>query len=397
MEMALAHELERATGSAEVQRALYAFVGEQSFSAGVVYGMTKSLVVGVWQLGDLLKTFALAEYNDLRHAGTFWQRVRAVAKMGTVNAMAAAELWTASLFWPRINAMAESAARQRDALFTTVAYAFEHPGEVFRKIKDDQVRKYQEFKRHVAAHTVAGNFHAGALLGELLLDILLIADGITALARLATRIPGLLELLPRLRELAPAMREAVEQSAETVKAADAAKTADAAPARPVARAATPPAAPAAAAAGPKPTILSGHGGASGDMMTVPQGTSITVYSEHGATISDRLGNAIETGGDTSGVWQKTYNPGDQMPDYILSEPTNLNIMGNPTTVTQDTRLSDLVQPNMGCVKWAACTYDPTLPSSNLMYDTHGVIDTSVPKGMNPWVTTYTNPGSLGTP
>ena len=70
------HRLHDAVGSDAVQKALFAVLGEQSFTAGVAYGMTKGLVVGVWQLGLLFKTLAFAEYDDLKHGGTFWERMR---------------------------------------------------------------------------------------------------------------------------------------------------------------------------------------------------------------------------------------------------------------------------------------------------------------------------------
>ncbi|HSS23219.1 MAG TPA: hypothetical protein VLL82_02145, partial [Mycobacterium sp.] len=50
--------------------------------------------------------------------------------------------------------------------------------------------------------------------------------------------------------------------------------------------------------------ISGHGAYNPDHghTFVPQGTTITTYAEHGSTITDELGNLIETGGDTSGVY-----------------------------------------------------------------------------------------------
>lgn len=48
-----------------------------------------------------------------------------------------------------------------------------------------------------------------------------------------------------------------------------------------------------------PNILSGHGalvvGDASPVLRVPLGTSVPVWTEHGNTISDLLGNAIETG------------------------------------------------------------------------------------------------------
>jgi hypothetical protein len=103
-------------------------------------------------------------------------------------------------------------------------------------------------------------------------------------------------------------------------------------------------------------VLSGHGGirmGDGTPTTVPPGTSVAMYSEHGVPISDALGNRIETGNPPP---LEVFGPGEQLPDYTLYPPTGLNIEGRPRnlTVSGPTRLSDLLQPNMGRVHWAAC-------------------------------------------
>ncbi|MEC4592951.1 MULTISPECIES: putative adhesin [Nitrospirillum] len=122
---------------------------------------------------------------------------------------------------------------------------------------------------------------------------------------------------------------------------------------------------------PRKVILSGHGGYESGSVAIPEGTSVTVYSEHGATISDPLGNMIETGQDVSHVYSKTFGPGEVMPDYTLYPPDGLKIMGGQT-VTSPTRLSELLQPNMGDVHWAACTYEACSPAANIMYGTDGI-------------------------
>jgi RHS repeat-associated protein len=105
-------------------------------------------------------------------------------------------------------------------------------------------------------------------------------------------------------------------------------------------------------------VFSGHGAiAAGDtgMTTVPEGTTLNMYSPHNTTISDALGNKIETGNPAA---MYTFKPGDQVPDYLLFPPgaplSPLNIKGSPVTVTGPTRLSDLLKPNMGNTHWAAC-------------------------------------------
>lgn len=108
-------------------------------------------------------------------------------------------------------------------------------------------------------------------------------------------------------------------------------------------------------------VLSGHGGleVAGDLMTVPEGTTVTTYTGFRGGISDELGNAIETGGDLTPFADQmegaqSYLPGAQMPNYTLYPPDGLTIMGNPVTVNVPTTLSDIIQANMGHVQWAAC-------------------------------------------
>ncbi|WP_405177760.1 DUF6531 domain-containing protein [Nocardia sp. NBC_01377] len=102
-------------------------------------------------------------------------------------------------------------------------------------------------------------------------------------------------------------------------------------------------------------VFSGHGGIPiGDtsLTTVPPGTSVNMYGPHGDPISDALGNNIELHGTATPV--ETFGPGSQIPDYILSPPHGLNILGTPLTVNQSTRLSELLRANQGTVHWAAC-------------------------------------------
>ncbi len=121
--------------------------------------------------------------------------------------------------------------------------------------------------------------------------------------------------------------------------------------------------------------ISGHGDYSPahGHTTVPRGTTITVYAEHGSIITDDLGNLIETGGDTSGVYSQTFAAGEELPDYTIYPPDDLNIMGTPQTVTHPTLLSELIFEDMGPVDLAVCTYDETCPTGKI-YDVDGIFD-----------------------
>ncbi len=133
--------------------------------------------------------------------------------------------------------------------------------------------------------------------------------------------------------------------------------------------------PDADSAGPARHTISGHGAyspAHGNTM-VPRGTTITVYAEHGSIITDALGNLIETGGDTSGVYSQTFIAGEELPDYTIYPPDDLDIMGSPQTVLQPTLLSELIYEDMGPVDLAVCTYDATCPTGKV-YDVDGIFD-----------------------
>ena len=125
------------------------------------------------------------------------------------------------------------------------------------------------------------------------------------------------------------------------------------------------------------TTISGHGAyyAEDGHMSVPRGTTITVYAEHGSSITDELGNLIETGGDTSRVYSRTFYPSEQMPNYTIYPPDGLTIMGAPQTVTNPTHLTELINDEMGNVHLAICPFDETCPTG-LVYDVHGMLDES---------------------
>ncbi|XVJ69144.1 MAG: hypothetical protein HEQ39_05515 [Rhizobacter sp.] len=136
------------------------------------------------------------------------------------------------------------------------------------------------------------------------------------------------------------------------------------------------------------TVFSGHGSyeIGSGIAVVPEGTSLTVYSKFGSTITDRLGNIIETGGDLSNVYRRTYSAGEKLPNYTLHAPNGLSIQGNPFTVNSPTPLTDLLMPGMGNCSWAACTYNWRATNSNLVFDTVGIAN----KQSKQWITIYSN-------
>ncbi|TDC09208.1 RHS repeat protein, partial [Streptomyces sp. 8K308] len=102
------------------------------------------------------------------------------------------------------------------------------------------------------------------------------------------------------------------------------------------------------------TVFSGHGDIDHwDVRTtvVPEGTTLAMYCRHGETITDDFANDIEL----ESPWPvELYGPGSEVPNYWLRPPDGLTVLGQARTVDVATRLSDLLEPNMGRVHWAAC-------------------------------------------
>ncbi|MBB5020575.1 hypothetical protein HNQ59_003896 [Chitinivorax tropicus] len=120
------------------------------------------------------------------------------------------------------------------------------------------------------------------------------------------------------------------------------------------------------------TAFVGHGYSTpyDGKIIVPQGTAITPPRD-GIRITERTGQYMERGdweglsklarsderiaSDINGM--ATYLPGSQIPNYTLTAPTlpALNIYQNSISVEFKTPLIQLLQKNIGCVQWAACT------------------------------------------
>ncbi|MFB9837343.1 putative adhesin [Actinoallomurus acaciae] len=88
--------------------------------------------------------------------------------------------------------------------------------------------------------------------------------------------------------------------------------------------------------------------------TVPHGTAICFYSKHGRVLTDWKGLRIEKG--RPGVKPvETFTAGQRVPNYTLYPPGDLGtVEGLSHTVDRPTHLSQLLDPNMGRVHWAAC-------------------------------------------
>jgi RHS repeat-associated protein len=127
-------------------------------------------------------------------------------------------------------------------------------------------------------------------------------------------------------------------------------------------------------AGKNVTVFSGHGSwepLRPETKLVPEGTTLYVYVEKGAAISNDLGQAIESLQVRPGVYRRAYHAGEPIPSFNLHAPGNLDILHNQWVITTSVKkpLSELLVPNMGEVHWAACASSQYAPTKNLVYTT----------------------------
>lgn len=99
-----------AVTSIDTRSAIGLLLGERCFTAGVVAGMAKALIVGVAELVMLIKTLALAEYYEERLRFGFWDRFgRAFVQGGMPVATAVTGMVAAGQFWPGFDRLARDA------------------------------------------------------------------------------------------------------------------------------------------------------------------------------------------------------------------------------------------------------------------------------------------------
>jgi len=110
--------------------------------------------------------------------------------------------------------------------------------------------------------------------------------------------------------------------------------------------------------------IAGHGieSALAGTTTVPLGTTIMIPGQPGLMLSESMGQAMEAGNLTGASALKgstTYLPGAEIPNLILQAPdAGMTTLPTSITVTEDTPLSQILQPGMGNVCWAACRIVP---------------------------------------
>jgi hypothetical protein len=203
----LAHRVSSEIGWHGTRSATYNFLGNHSFTAGVVVGLGENLCQSVVMLVDLLKTLALSEYGEYRDGST-WQQLRwhldLVAVPGVSLMTPTVALARCSI--PHLDDKVRAAYHERQALFEAIRCAFSHREEVLGELTANQVAKAKGFAAYLDGKTLSSNYEAGKLFGELLLDLLLVIDAVAGIAKLAAKVPRFEQYTKKLANLANEMR-----------------------------------------------------------------------------------------------------------------------------------------------------------------------------------------------
>jgi hypothetical protein len=116
--------------------------------------------------------------------------------------------------------------------------------------------------------------------------------------------------------------------------------------------------------------FAGHGMNNGGEFILPEGTSLSVWQQDNRKLPEFIARAIEDGNYEALAeiasknkrvaeileGAKTYLPGSTMPDYMLLRPDRMmSVRSNSMTVSTPHYLSDMIEPGMGNLDWAACT------------------------------------------
>ena len=311
----LAHRIYRAIGWNETQSAAYNLVGRDSFTAGVVVGMGENLVKTVVSAVELVYTLALADYWESKQDHSFMARLRSSVFTTVSPALSLAPV-IAGHFWPAFDQKAKEAYEERGAIAEAIAHAFTHPKEFFKDLTKAQEAKGKEFANYLQQKSLAGNFHAGVLMGELLFDLLMVIDLAVGLAKLAVAVPRLArytqdvarlarefrvakQIENRVGELAPAGRRITQAEKE----ANAARGRSAAPTRKPAEDSDP-----LDERDPTRSEKGVYGEAQADNYMDEKGFQ-KLNGDIVKVGDDPLGKGID------GVWKNTTPP----PDYVITE------------------------------------------------------------------------------
>lgn len=211
----------------DADRATVNSIGGPAFGAGVVAGIVKNVAVSIAELGKLIMMLYLADYYTQHHSTSSLER-----SLSSSTVVFASLIDNIAQVLPGFEQMSKDAYLEREQLIGAIKSIFTNPGKTFEAFTKAASEKYDAYTKLESDHTLSGQFQAGVIFGEVLFDLVLFIDGVTAVARLATKIPSALRTLSELGEVVRSTKsvalvadESAQVAAKTRQAADLAEVA----------------------------------------------------------------------------------------------------------------------------------------------------------------------------
>ena len=147
------------------------------------------------------------------------------------------------------------------------------------------------------------------------------------------------------------------------------------------------------------------------VITVPEGTSLTVYAPHGAMLEGAVIQSVYTERAPGDLFQTTYRSGDIVPNYSITHDPTLEYLVEPdpherehllrdlpgnvyerlldesvdniVLPLDDRFLDDLLTPGMGNCHWLTCLAQYDHPNIDLVSHPEGVFDMNTRQRVDP--------------
>ncbi|MBL4608438.1 MAG: hypothetical protein JKY01_11510 [Pseudomonadales bacterium] len=200
-------QLRNITSGNALQRVAVELLGPSCFSAGVIAGIGTGIINSAVELIKLVSTFVLAELYGIHTQNQPWWKSAHPIVAGTRALMAGA---ASTMLEKEI----KTADEERHALLKELGKVLQNPQAVFEGMLDNVAEEYKRdwraFNTQLKTGTLEGQFDAGMILGQILLDVLALMTGVGGAlktsAKLATKAPHLAKWAKRIEIKSPARK-----------------------------------------------------------------------------------------------------------------------------------------------------------------------------------------------
>ncbi|MFT3784279.1 MAG: hypothetical protein QM790_19905 [Nibricoccus sp.] len=186
--------------------------GPYSFGLGACYGVAKNPIVSVAQLYELQKLFIEAEIYAYSQRPKSWWSDAAFRATLMMNPAGPLHILNGLRRHTLVPADFKRAYEMRSALVDEVGQLFTAPGDFFAHVKDQlkntYIEKWNRFKALEKQQDLKGQFEAGEVFGDVLMDVVMVILTVVTVGSAAIKIAAKVPQLARVAECIRALRTA---------------------------------------------------------------------------------------------------------------------------------------------------------------------------------------------